>query len=307
MNNPLVFDDIKELISDQSINTDRHQLQCTFVCPVTKRRVLASGSLRHSDDFGDALIDSAARSFWYEARRRVFDAVCTMVPAGFVRDVVEGAAGRMLYRGDDGVYTPKEVRAATVEAFLSVRHEFTLDQGRWVAREVGEEFSGDFERQYRSAPVETTYEEGMLARIFLSLASEDGLESTEREFLQKHGTLAEQPTTGVRAFPSPVELSEVRPDVRPTIYMLSWALCLVDHQLAPAEVELLTNLRSGLEIETTEAERMEHAARCFIIEQGACSGPSLSSDEQKQIGRRIGLRSDEVERVLVRRSKRQTA
>ncbi len=307
MNKHLVYDDIKALLSDQTIDTERHELQCAFVCPITQRRVMATGSLRHSDDFGDALIDSAARSFWYEARRRVYDTVCAMVPAGFVRSVVEGTAGRMLYRGDDGVYTPKEVRTASLEAFESVRHEFTQDRGHWVAREVGDEFASDFDLQYRSAPVETTYEQNILARIFLALATTDGLAPLEDEFIHQHSSKGGKAAAEGEGFPSSVELSEVRQDVRPTIYMLSWALCLVDHQLAPAEVELLKNLRNGLALATTEAEGMEHAARCFIIEQYAASGQCLSSDEHDKIGRRMGLRSDEVERVLVRLSKRQTA
>lgn len=294
------FSDIEPLLAERQVDKERDTLHCVFVCPRTHRRVVASAYIQQGDGFQDRLMDSASRSFWYELRHSVARTVCSFLPHGFVREVVEGAAWRMAYAGDDKVDSARELEAAAVEAFLGVQHEFQHDGRGWAAREVVSEFINDFERQLKEAPLDTRYEAEVAARLLAFMASVDGVDHAERDFLT---SFAPAMMEGAKA-PTPVELAELSPRVKPTIYMLASALALADQQQSSQEQGYLARLEKELELSSEDAIRLRKAAGQFIVEQCVALEGSPTPEEISDLARLGGISPEDVERVLVRRRKR---
>lgn len=295
------FAEIEPLLQERHVDKDHDIVRCVFVCPVTHRQVQAEAYIRQGGGFKDRLLDSASRSFWYELRQTVARAVGSLLPPGFMREVVEGTAWRMSYGNDDKVDSAQELEQATVDAFLSVRHQFERDGQNWRAREVVAEFVTDFERQMREHPVRTRYEGEILARVLVTMATFDGLEQAERSFLSEYlGGLAGD----ARHPPSAVELDELAPEVKPTVYLLACALSLVDQTGSPQERDYLKSLEQDLRLGGQPASDLRRAAGQFIVEQCLGLNHQPGPDEIRQLARLAELSPEEVERVLVRRRKR---
>lgn len=297
----VTFSEIEPLLVSRQVDKERNTVHCIFSCPVTGRQVTADAYISEGTGFGDRLLDSAARSFWYETRYAVAQKICSFLPHGFLREVVQGTAWRMAYGGQDGVRSGTELNNATVEAFQSVRHEFEKNGPGWTAREVATDFVTDFERQLKEAPISTRYEGEILVRVLASMAEIDGLEPPERAFLERFSWAFEATQAGP---PSGVELSELRDEVKPTIYMLAAALAMADRNSSSAEQAYLEALAAGLEIDGSRAQVLKQAAGQFVVEECIFPGTSVSPDEIERLAQLSGLDKNEVERVLVRRRKR---
>lgn len=301
MENRPSFAEIESLLVDRRVDKEHDTLVCLFECPVTRRRVEASATIRQGNSFTDRLLDSASRSFWHELRQVVARTVCSFLPHGFVREVVQGTAWQMSYhRGrSDEISSKSELDQATVDAFLRVRHEFELHQGEWRAREVAVEFVTDFEKQLQQAPISTRYEGEILARTLNHLAAFDGMDPFELTFLEDFGV-----SPSGQHPPSAVELSELRDEVKPTLYLLAAALALVDQDQSGAERQRLAQLESALGVSAQRASELRRAAGQFIVDQ--CLGLDIdpTPEQQRSLAKLAGLSVEEVERVLVRRRKR---
>lgn len=276
-------------------------VHCVFVCPTTLRRVEASAYVRQGTGLKDRLVDAVARSFWWELRGNVVRTVASFFPAGFLRDVVQGTAWQMSYGSQDDIVTGSELDDATVEAFLSVRHEFEKDGSAWKSREATEEFISDFERQLKLHPVATRYEGEILTRVLTTLASVDGRQAEERAFLEQFAPflLAQEP-----APPSSVELSELEATTKPSIYLLASTLARVDRHRSAQEDAYLRELAKGLGLGADEVKQLDRAAGQFVVEQSVHASDRPSRQDLEQLARATGLAPDEVERVLVRQRKR---
>lgn len=295
------FSEIEPLLVDRRVDKDRDTLHCLFECPVTHRQVSASAHIRQGSGFKDRLLDSAARSFWHELRQAVARTVCSFLPHGFVRDVVHGTAWHMSWhRGrEDEVTSGTEVNEATVDAFLSVQGQFAHDGEGWRAREVVTDFVTDFERQVREYPITTRYEGEILARALNSLAALDGLDSSELTFLQDFGIDAADHRP-----PTRVELSELRDEVKPTVYLLACACALIDQRRSSLEQAILSQMEEGLGLSPARAEALRRSAGQFLVEQSLGVDTQPGPEEIRQLAGTAGLTPEEVERVMVRRWKR---
>lgn len=295
------YSDIEPLLRERQVDKERDQVRCLFVCPVTHRQVRAEAYIQQGSGFKDRLLDSASRSFWYELRYAVARAVSSLLPSGFLREVVEGTAWRMSYGTDDKVDSASELEQATVDAFLSVRHEFERDGQGWRSREVVTEFVTDFERQLRENPIRTRYEGQILARVLGATAAFDGLDQSERNFLSDFLSGIED--DGAHP-PTPVELAELEPAVKPTVYLLACALTLVDQAQSPQERDYLARLERDLHLEPQRAAELRRAAGQFLVEQCLGLNHQPETGEMHRLAALAGLEPREVERVLVRRRKR---
>jgi hypothetical protein len=295
------FSEIEPLLVERRVDKARSTLWCVFECPVTQRRVNASAVIRQGSGLADRLLDSASRSFWYELRHAVARTVCSYLPEGFLREVVRGTAWHMTYSGGqaDEIASPTEIREAAVDAFLSVRQEFEREDGQWRSREVVTEFVTDFERQLREAPVSTRYEGEIMARTLNSMAELEGRDEAELAFLHDMAIDPSQMDP-----PSAVELSELRPEVKPTVYMLAAAVALIDQQRSQQEIVYLGRLQRDMELSSEQASKLRRAAGQFVVEQ--CLGLNLSPDpeQMRQLAQLADMSVQDVERVLVRRRKR---
>lgn len=276
-------------------------VHCVFVCPATLRRVEASAYVRQGTGLKDRLVDAVARSFWWELRGTVVRTIASFFPAGFLRDVVQGTAWQMSYASRDDIVTGSELDDATVEAFLSVRHEFEKDGSAWKSREATEDFVTDFQRQLKLHPVATRYEGEILTRVLSSLAAVDGQQVEERAFLEQFAPflLAQD-----SAPPSSVELSEVESAAKPSIYLLASTLARVDRHRSAQEDAYLRQLAQSLGLGRDDVQRLDRAAGQFIVEQSIHASDRPSRQEIEQLAQATGLSSEEVERVLVRQRKR---
>lgn len=298
----ITFSDIAPLLVSRQVDKERNTVHCIFACPVTSRQVTAQAYISEGTGFGDRLLDSAARSFWYEARYAVAQKICSFLPHGFLREVVQGTAWRMAYGGQDGVRSKTELDDATLKAFETVRHEFEKNGRGWTAREVATDFVTDFERQLEKAPITTKYESEILLRVLSQMAELDGVEESERSFLIRFSSAFETAQGAGR--PSRVELSELKDEVKPTVYMLAAALALADRDNSAEEQSYLKSLAGDLHIDNAEGERLRRAAGQFVIEECIFPGTTVSPNELTELARLSGLVPEEVERVLVRRRKR---
>lgn len=295
------FSEIKPLLRESQVDKERNVIRCVFVCPVTHRQVQAEAYIQQGSGFKDRLMDSASRSFWYELRYSVARTVSSLLPAGFMRDVVEGTAWRMAYAGDDKVDSTQELEQATVEAFLSVRHEFEREGASWRSREVVTEFVTDFEKLLRENPISTRYEGEILGRALGAMAAFDGLDQAERNFLADFlpGT-----GDGDTRPPSAVELAELKPEIKPTVYLLACTLTLVDQAQSTQEQDYLLQLQRDLQLDPERAKELRRASGQFIVEQVLGLNSQPTEEEIRQLAALAGLSRDEVERVMVRRHKR---
>lgn len=298
----ITFSEIAPLLVSRQVDQQSNTVHCIFACPVTSRQVSAQAYISEGSGFRDRLLDSAARSFWYEARYTVAQKICSFLPHGFLREVVQGTVWRMAYGGQDGVRSKAELDDATLKAFQSVRHEFDKNGRGWTAREVATDFVSDFERQLKKAPITTRYESEILLRVLSQMAELDGVEESERSFLARFSSAFDSAPGAGR--PSRVELSELRDEVKPTVYMLAAALALADRDHSAAERSYLKSLASDLHIDNVEDERLRQAAGQFVIEECIFPGTTVSPNELAELARLSGLSPEEVERVLVRRRKR---
>lgn len=301
MNDRPKFSEIEPLLVSQQVDKERNTLHCIFACPVTGRQVTAEAHISEGTGFGDRLLDSASRSFWYEARYAAAQKICSFLPHGFLRDVVQGAAWRMAYGGNDSVRSSTELNAAAVEAFQSVRHEFERNGKSWSAREVVTDFVTDFDRQLKEAPISTHYEGEILVRTLSKMAELDGVQPEERDFLARFTSAFESTQAGT---PTAVELSELRHEVKPTVYMLAAALAMADRDSSSAELGYLESLENGLGIDSSRARALRRAAGQFVVEECIYPGVTVTPNEIAELAQLSGLAAEEVERVLVRRRKR---
>ncbi|MCA9793082.1 MAG: hypothetical protein KC910_14840, partial [Candidatus Eremiobacteraeota bacterium] len=307
MERQATYPQLAPLVRDIEVDRKAGQVRCIFVCPVTGRRVPSSHYIEHSDGVVDSVLDGVSTSFWYNLRRRVFGTVVSYFNPGLMRDVVEGTANSLLYRGDERFVSEAEVQAGVVKAFEAVRHEFEWGQQGWVAREVVEDFSGDFHRQMREFPIQTRYEAVTLGRVLGAVARLEGVAQSELSFLWQFGSpLGGDAEANLRSSPpSSVELSEVAPEAKATLLMLAWTLALVDEQLSPSERSYLKSVAEDLGLGREAEEAMQAAARQFVIEQLVDLDQQPDRAALKQMAQRLGYSLEEFERVVVRLKKRQ--
>lgn len=301
MNNRPTFAEIKPLLLERKHDKQQRMLFCVFSCPTTLKQVETSVYVQQGSGLKDRVIDSVARSFWWELRGTVARTIGSFLPHGFVRNVVENSAWHLSYGSSDGVVTTDELDQATIDAFLSVRHEFERDGTTWKSREVVENFATDFERLLREHPITTRYEGEILSRILASIAVIDGQKSEEAYFIEK---FAPYLLSKDKPSPSQVELSELNSEVKPSIYLLASTVAKIDKIHSPQEQSYLSQLSRDLGLSQQQTQQLDRAAGQFVVEQSLHTEAEPSEKELTELATALGLETSEVERVLVRRRKR---
>lgn len=301
MNKRPTFQELKPLLVQREHDKDQGQVHCVFACPTTLRRVNSSAYVQQGSGIKDRVVDAVARSFWWELRGTVTRTIASFLPHGFLRNVVENAAWHLSYGSSDGVVTSEELNQATVDAFLSVSHEFVKEDGEWRAREVAEDFLTDFDRLVRSHPIATRYEAEVLSRVLVTVASLDGSSGLEGSFVEEFAGQA----SGEATPPSQVELRELEETAKPVVYLLASALAKVDQLQSREEGAYLQKLGQDLELSSSQVDELDKAAGQFVVERSLHTRTDPTSLEVRQLAEAVGLKVEEVERVLVRRRKRE--
>lgn len=293
-------------------------LHCTFLCPATFDEVRSEVPLVRSGILGRAF-ESTRRHLPRALRWGIWRGALRRFGYGFLgeftgnllgdvaRDVVKDKVDAQAQ-----VYSDDEKEAAVVEAFKRVASRFVRDGDRWVSARTTREMATDFSRQLQREPVKERFDLTVLARMLLEISRSDRrVEQKETDFI--HAFL--MPRMGDKLAPlerypalRSVELEQV--SHRETVLMLAWALALTDIELDPGEQYLLDRYTDWMNISPTRAAELRRYAELHLVdeavEQAFLEG-GIEPEERDgihQLGRRLGLNTRDVDRVLVAHQRR---
>lgn len=135
-------------------------------------------------------------------------------------------------------------------------------------RRTGSE--SEYELQLMDHPIENGFEQEILARFIVGIASADGrITSDERDFLTdtipaRFGTIEDIQAKGDI---SRVEASELESGSKETIYLLGWTMALADFDVDPSETRMLLTFGELFGIPDHRKEELAKMAKYECLEQ----------------------------------------
>jgi hypothetical protein len=211
-----------------------------------------------------------------------------------------GATGDLkgkLAERDKHNYSEAQIQDAIVDAFLSVRGCFRHEGHSWVSSEKVA-WTTELERQLKAHPIKGSRERDLLTRCLVVLAALDGKTCpAEREFLQRFAPHFEKLEA---TMPSRAELSEIRAEARPTVYLLALTLAMVDQDFCPEEQSYLAELAQGLSLPADRAVALRKAAGEFLVQQSLRRNPSPADEQIAGLSRLTEIPVAEIERTAER-------
>ena len=188
-------------------------------------------------------------------------------------------------------------------AFKKIKHNFYQDKrhGDGVYEMKREESS--FHSIIQKAPVTNVYDQEILMRMLIELARLDGIATEEHVFLQSFtGDMVTFNELLHKPDISYVEFEETTPAVRETMYLLAWAIAMIDKQLSHAEKSKLTDYASMLNIPYERTQVLIKYAKHHII--SIAMRNQLGNHAILQIAKDIELSAEEAEKAMVQYRKR---
>lgn len=295
-------------------------MHCTFECPVTGESVESRASIRRGQGFADTASRSVQRGLHRNMRNTIRRNILKFLGHNtwgrMAADMVDSFVGETFFSSGQQNYSANEKEQAIIQAFENVKSRFAWDEQnrRWVSARVMQEMATEFTKQLNAAPITNRYDQSVLARMLVQIASADGyLAQEERDFLASFvpsdfGTieqLARQPPLSV------VELEETSPGAtRQSMLMLAWTVALTDEELEANEEAILQRFANGLNIPAQRASELKRFAQLFVIDQTIEQVYSSGSfyqgaqNELMQLAQQIGLEHSDVQRALIQYRKR---
>jgi hypothetical protein len=284
------FEQIQPLVEEYQIYSP--WLYTTFVCPQTGYRVTARAEVR---------VAGKGQDLWDGFKSSILGAVGYLMVA-MTGDLTKSPGQRL--RDDTHSYREQEVQGALLEAFLSVRGCFRFDGGRWVAKQTPPRLSA-LEELLRRHPISGGREAELLTRCLSGMAALDGqVLAAERQFLERYAPAHRRLPEGM---PELSELSEIRPQARPTVFLLAQTLAMVDEELAAQEEDYLARLAAGLELAPGKVSQLRRAAGEFVLEQSLRRQPDLNPEQMDRIHRLTGLPVTEMKAFIQAHQGKETA
>ena len=183
---------------------------------------------------------------------------------------------------DDGTnhdFNRKEVEHAVVQAFLQISSQFYWDgeRNKWLLMN----HVSPFVKQTIDHPILTKREKEITARMLVELVNADGkIVDEELAFLSSF--ISPELGTVVDLLQRPAltdeDLSPLRSDVKETMFMLAWAVTLIDEELDVREKEKLNSFAKMLNLSMHQASNMEDVAKAYIIEHAALQSFVMEED-----------------------------
>lgn len=255
-------------------------LYVTFRCPSSGVRVQA-----RADVAGEA-----RGELWSSLKASALTAVGLLM-VGMTGDASKALGNPHERTSSKHGYAKEQVEKATVDAFLTVRGCFRQTDAGWVAKEKAPKALG-LERQLKDYPIKGNVERDLLTRCLVGIAALDGTTSpSEKRFLQRFAPAFERLPDGM---PSLEELASIRPEARPTVYLLALTLALIDHDYSQPERDFLAELARGLELSPARAQELARMAGEFLVYQSLRQKPQLSGEERAQLSSLAGLTEPEI-------------
>ncbi len=308
---------IRPLVSHHRVQG--RNLMVTFTCPSSGTHVQARYAGPQASGVTSMVARQAKSSMVYEVRRQVLSMIRTMfgsssavgrVATSVASSALTAATMPSTQSGPQGL-TSAQIDRGFVEAFQSVSGQFAWVGDRWVHSSAAGALRGPLQNQLAEAPVDSRYDQLVLARMMVEVAAvHDGITAEEESYLAdaidpEWGSLAalmERPPL-TRA-----ELSQVSPGGgRVSMLAAVWALALADEHEAGAERELLEGYAAALDL---DAEQARTTAQSYVMDQAveqvfAFGGHDRSARKALvDLGARIGLSRAEVEVAEARYQRR---
>ncbi|MGB0387176.1 MAG: hypothetical protein ACPGWR_20350 [Ardenticatenaceae bacterium] len=294
-------------------------MRCIFECPVTGERVKSSARIRRSQELTDVATrktkQSLNRSFRHSIRQGILRKLGYNMFGYFMAEMASSVASDIIL-SVQSTFTAEEQENAIVEAFENVKSRFAWDEqnGRWLSVRAIKEKGTDFAKQLHTAPISERYDQSILARMLVEIATDDGyLAQEERAFLDHFMPSEFGSIQQLTARPSltNVELEETSPGApRESMFMLAWTVALTDQKVESSQEARLQAFATALKIASGPANKLKRFAQLFVIDQAieqVYSSGQLDQAGQEQITRlaeQIALPPSEIQRAMIKYRKR---
>ncbi|WP_235299132.1 tellurite resistance TerB family protein [Portibacter marinus] len=326
------YPDVEQYLVDYQI--DGKKINCTFQTP-NGEIYEASGMISASKTIGNAVQNEVARVVKRNARRQTNRLIRSMLggTAGRIGSRVARSAIGNIGSSNEENFTTQDKEEAIVKAFGRVSRHFESNRRERVVKERpergerrergrsrerssgrerrsgrrGDERSdSDYEQLIAESPVENGYDQEILSRFLVGIASADGkITPDEREMLAdiipaRFGSIQEiQSKDQV----SRIEAEEIDENVKETVYLLGWAMALSDFDVDPSEVRILNTYGEIFGLPDHRKEKLEMLAKKYCLEQTITA--ETSREDLFELADGINLSRDEAERCLINFKKRQ--
>lgn len=307
------YEQIQHLVSNLTVDTTSSHLSCNFVCPqsgvvVPARAKVRSGlTLKHLALLVPvvvlaiplAILDYQLSKFTDRLRWNVFGKIKGFFGGGMIGNAIAGSVVDPYHRPNNKFVPPppnavaaKEVQAALVEAFESVKGNFVEGPEGWVAHAREAEIESDFLRRLSRQPVVRRLDREVALRLLKQLAKLGGIRREEKEFLALFSLTGRAPDR----MPSMSDLRGVSPEAGESIIGLCWALSLVDGELGSDEEELIRSTARTFGLTEQSCEDIHRQASEFVLSVAQTTvGGAEEQAELTRLAERLGRRQAGLE------------
>ncbi len=214
-------------------------------------------------------------------------------------------------------FTTEDKQNAVVEAFKKVSQHFNIPTQTQTkvndrsnrrsirVKKVNVKNLSSFDQQIKKYPVTNNYDREILARILTELANADGtITQEEKDFLD---SFLSPPLNNINELLlkdpiSSIECEEVSEKVKPTIYLLAWAVSLIDYDLDPNEQSILFEYADMFGFSEEQTDKLILDAKYYVLEQSFTFETRRS--DILDLAQGLSLSNDEAERCLIHWKKR---
>lgn len=298
------YQDIKHLIVSEK--EQKGTIYCEFQDPNSRQVFRSQAKIKYKHSKMREVEHIAHSSAFYAMRIELMNALTKALGTGYFGNAVRRMVYAILPNSPSPTpkgqaYNDHERKAAVVEAFKKIKNQFNQDN-REQEWEMTRETSS-FDSIIKKAPITNVYDQEILMRMLIELARLDGISAEEHVFLQaftsdmlRFNELLDRPNI------SPIEFEETTSAVRETMYLLAWAIAMIDKKLTYGEKSKLTDYASMLNIPFQRTQELIKYAKHHIITVAMKN--QLGKHAILQIAQDIELSNEEAERAMVQFRKR---
>lgn len=299
------YEQIEPLIVSEEVEGRNVFLE--FALPGSDEIFETKANIKRAKDVGSKVKGRVTRMAANQARRATSRVVRGALGGGML-----GRTGGMAFNmaAREGVKSTqngvsnKEIKEATVKAFLNVAGNFAYDPdtGEWfkATDPPPPPPKSPFEEQVNAHPIVDPHDKSVFARVMAELAYADGSIAKEESEFFTDIIPPDQPTLDKLAKADPVsriEAQEVTQGVKATIYMMAWVIAGIDLDIDPVEEELLAEYADVFELAEPRREELTRFAKYFVLEQNIDT--DIPREELFELAAKIKLSNDEAERCRI--------
>lgn len=321
------YPDVEQYLVNYEI--DGGKIYCEFQAP--NGEIFESNApIRASKTIGSEVQKQVARVAKMQARRQAGRLIRSALGGGMMgrigSKVARGAINDAGSGSSEKSYTTADKEEAITKAFARVARNFGMtrrgeriekrerperetrerrerpERGGRRGRESRTSGASDspYQNQLHEFPVSNVFEQEILARFLVELASVDGkITPDEKEFLsgiipRRFGSIEDlQSKDSI----SRIEAEELDSGVKETILLLGWSLAIADYEVDHAEIRLLNNYGELFGISDHRKEELSKIAKLESLEQAIT--PDTSREDLFKLADDLDLSREDAERAMI--------